>query len=174
MLQRTSIRAALAIGLSLAMASWACAKDFPRFDALLKTLEPIKDGSCEHVVPNVWSRIDPAIRLYPDPDADNRYLLVQRFTYWNTKIFAVSSFTQTQSLGGRCREALVAFNMETGVIEAAAYLGCLTKKKWHTKNVYGTNTKGVLVGKEFLPDWEKQGEVFLSEAERTIAKCVKK
>jgi hypothetical protein len=105
---------------------------------------------------------------------DNGYLLVQRFMYWNTDIFAVSSFVKTQSLGGRCREAIVAFNIQTGAIEAAGYFGCLTKKKWHTQNVYGKDTRNKLVGAKFLPDWEKQGEELLSEAERIIAKCAKK
>lgn len=167
--------ATLTIGLFLALAAEAYAgADFPRFDALLNTLAPLKEGSCRHIVPNSWSRPDPAIRLYPDPDADNRYLLVQRFTYWKTEIFAVSAFTKTQSLGGRCREAIVAFNMQTGVIEAAAYLGCLTKGKWHVKNVYGRDTRNRLVGEKFLSDWEKQGEILLPEAERIIAKCAKK
>jgi hypothetical protein len=167
--------ATLTIGLFLALTVGASATaDFPRFSTLLKTLESIKDGSCRHVVPNSSTRIGPAIRLYANPDADNGYLLVQRFMYWNTEIFAVSAFTKTQSLGSRCREAIVAFHMQTGAIEAAGYLGCLTKKKWHTKDVYGRDTRNRLVGEKFLSGWEKQGEMLLSEAENIVAMCVKK
>lgn len=165
----------LVIGLFLALTVEAYAgEDFPRFSALLKSLESFKDGSCRHVVPNSSSRISSATRLYTNPDKVNGYLLVQRFTYWKTEIFAVSAFAKTQSLGGRCREAIVAFNMQTGAIEAAGYLGCLTKKKWHTKDVYGKDTRNKLVGEKFLPGWEKQGEILLSEAEDIVAKCVKK
>lgn len=165
----------LTIGLFLALALKSHAgEDFPRFSALLKTLESFEDGSCRHVVPNSSSRTRPAIRLYTEPNAGDGYLLLQRFMYWNTEIFAVSSFVKTQSLGGRCREAIVAFHMQTGMIEAAGYMGCLTKKKWHTKNVYGKDTRNKLIGKDFLPGWEKQGDILLSEAEDIVAMCVKK
>lgn len=169
------ILTALTIGLFLALATKSYAGvEFPRFSALLKSLESFEDGSCRHVVPNSPSRTGLAIRLYTEPNAGDGYLLLQRFMYWNTEIFAVSSFVKTQSLGGRCREAIVAFHMQTGAIEAAGYLGCLTKKKWHTKNVYGKDARNRLVGEKFLPGWEKQGDILLSEAEDIVAKCVKK
>ncbi|MBM3261398.1 hypothetical protein FJY93_03180 [Candidatus Kaiserbacteria bacterium] len=172
---KRSLLAAIASGILLYLALPGWTKDFPRFDALLRSLDVIEDGSCEHVVVhNTPSGMYPTIRLYRGLETEDDYLMLQRFTYKGTDIFAVSSFTKTQSLGGKCREALIVFNMQTGSIEAASYMGCLTKGKWHVKDIYGEDTRGKLVGKKYLPAWEKRGDELLKQTESIIALCAKK
>jgi len=144
---------------------------FPRFETLLRAFSAVGDHTCSHVqILNDPSGMNPAIKLRESLRLKSEYIVVQRSTVENLDLLSLSFHTSRPLFNKDYPKSLVAFNLQTGKVEAAGlYKGTWPNISW--SNEYGKDWHGDSTGRELQTLWDKHADTILKQAEKILALC---